>query len=148
MEQLQNAIANTNVIFIKSEATLKAALTFVEYICDNYLPKMKAANTHDLRLCREAIAKTVAMEIKLRAGLERKESRGFHYRADFPYRDDQYLGVLIATKADEGMRIDFVEMPKEWVGDTEAAYEVRYPGYRFYGEAAAKSLEEAAAGGW
>lgn len=148
VEQLQNAIANTNVIFVKSEATLNAALVLVEYIRDNYLPKMKALSTHDLRLCCEARAKVAAMEIKLRAGLARKESRGFHYRADYPYRDDQYLGIFTATKADDGMSIDFVPMPEDWVGDTSADYAARYPGYRFYGETEAKGLPEQESKGW
>ena len=45
-----------------------------------------------------------------------------------------------ATKAEEGMQINFVEMPQEWTGDTDASYADRYPGYRFYGEEAAKGL--------
>ncbi|MCD8022794.1 MAG: FAD-binding protein [Lachnospiraceae bacterium] len=141
-EQLQNAIATQPTIFRKSEAILNAALTQVEFIRDNYLPKLKANSTHDLRLCREVIQKTTAMEIKLRAGLARKESRGFHYRTDYPYRDDQYLGVFACTKTDDGMELNLVEIPDEWKGDMTADYVDRYPSYRFDGEAEALGLSE------
>ncbi len=139
-EQLSNAIANQNVLYLKSETSLNSALNQVEFIRDNLLPKLKARNAHEVRLCREVEQKVLACEIKLRVSLERKESRGMHYRTDYPYRDDQYLGYFTATKNGDGMSINFVEVPDEWKGDLNADYATRYPNYRFPGETEAKNL--------
>lgn len=68
----------------KSEPTLQAALVQVMYMRDHVVPKLMAASSHDLRLCLEVRHKVLSAELKLRAGLLRRESRGNHYRTDFP----------------------------------------------------------------
>ena len=149
-EQLLNVMANQSTLFLKSEASLNAALTQILYIRDNYLPKLKAKNNHELRLCREVIQKTAACEIKVRTGLERKESRGMHYRTDYPYRDDQYLGYFTAKQGSDGeLAFEFVEINDDWKGDTSMDYAARYPGYRYPGETEAKGLpEQEQSSGW
>lgn len=140
-QQLLNVMSSQVALYLKSDTSLKAALSQVEFIRDACLPKLKAKNAHEVRLCREAVQKTIACEIKLRTGLERKESRGMHYRTDYPYRDDSYLGYFSVVKsADGSMDIDFTEVPDEWKGDLAADYAARYPMYRFPGETEAKNL--------
>lgn len=141
--ELLKVMSSSSVLYRKSEETLNAALTQIEYIRDFYVPRLKAKNSHELRLCREVVQKTTAMEIKLRCSLERKESRGMHHRVDYPYRDDAYLGYFAATKTDDGMDIEFVDIPDEWKGDLSQSYEERYAkNYRFAGETEAKGLPE------
>ena len=141
-QQLLNAMAVPTVLYMKDEASLQAALTQVEHIRDFYLPKLRADSTHDQRLCIELANKVLACEIKLRLSLERKESRGMHYRTDFPFRSDECIGMYTVTKTDEdSMAIAFVEVPEEWKGDLSAPYEERYQGYHFPGEAEALGIE-------
>lgn len=140
-QQLLNVMSNPACLYLKNEDSLKAALTQVEFIRDKYLPKVRAASSHDLKLCREIRHKVLASEIKLRLGLERKESRGMHYRIDYPYRNDDFLGYFTATKSGDAMDIGFVEVEDEWKGDLSADYATRYPGYHFDGEAEALGIE-------
>jgi len=54
-------------------------------------------------------------EAKLRAGLLRTESRGDHYREDFPEKDDKnWLAWIIITKDGDKMRLAKRPMPDEW----------------------------------
>ena len=132
--QLLNIMANPTTLYLKSEASLNAALTQLEYLRDTVVPMLKAKNSHEVRLCREFTQKVLACEIKLRCGLERKESRGMHYRTDYPYRDDSYLGTFAVTKNGDSMDIEFIEEPDDWKGDTSMDYVDRYPMYHFPGE--------------
>ena len=139
------------VLVDKSEPALNAALTQVEQMRDKVIPKLQATNSHQQRLCLEMKHKVLSAEMKLRASLERQESRGAHYRSDFPYRDDDnFLCYITITKGDNGdMVIDRVPLKSEWVGETGADYATRYA-VRFPGEAKAKGLpeEEEKSGSW
>lgn len=138
------------VLVDKSEPALNAALTQVLQMRDKVLPKLQATNSHQQRLCLEMKHKVLSAEMKLRASLERQESRGAHYRSDYPYRDDDnFLCYITVTKGDDGqMVIDRVPLAEEWKGDTSAEYIARYQ-VRFPGEAKALGLpEEQSTGGW
>lgn len=124
----------------KTEATLQAALTQVEYMRDHVAPKLAAKTSHDLRLCLEMKHKILSAEMKLRAGLARQESRGNHYRSDVPYRNDDFLCYITVQKSEEGMAVGTVPLPAEWVGDTGVPYDKRYH-YYFPGEPEAKGFE-------
>jgi succinate dehydrogenase/fumarate reductase flavoprotein subunit len=138
-DALHSIMAPYWVSVAKTEETLKAALTQVEYMRDNVVPKLAARTSHDLRLCLEVKHKVLSAEMKLRASLERKESRGNHYRADIPYRDDEYLCYITTQKGENGMELSRVPVPKEWAGDTELPYDKRYH-YYFPGEPEAKGF--------
>lgn len=82
-------------------------------------------------------------EMRLRASLAREESRGRHYRADFPYRnDDDFLCYILLKKGDDGnMEVEKEELPDYFIGDTSMAYEDRYLRV-FPGEADAVGFED------
>ena len=125
----------------KTEPTLRAALTQVEYMRDHVVPKLAARTSHDLRLCIEMKHKVLSAEMKLRASLARRESRGNHYRADIPYRDDEhFLCYITVRKGENGMMTEQVPLPAEWTGDTSLPYDKRYH-YYFPGEPEAKGFE-------
>ncbi len=115
------------VTISKSEKVLEATLVQVEYMRDHVAPYLMARTSHDLRLCHEMKHKILSAEMKLRASLYRKESRGATYREDYPYRDDEhFLCYLTVNKTGEGMEIREVPVKEEWTGDREQAYEKRY----------------------
>lgn len=123
------------ITIAKNEDALKSALLQVENLRDHVIPKLRANSGHDLRLCHEMRHKVLIAELKLRASLERKESRGYHYRTDYPYRDDDYLCYITLQKADDGtVRIEKVNIKDEWKGDTGLPYEKRYGAWHFPGE--------------
>ncbi|MCD8106217.1 MAG: FAD-binding protein [Lachnospiraceae bacterium] len=132
---LHSIMAPYWITVVKSEETLQAALVQVEYMRDHVIPKLQAATSHDLRLCLEMKHKVLSAELKLRAGLERKESRGSTYREDYPFRDDEnYLCYITQRKAADGeSTFNRVPVPDAWAGDREEAYQSRYVFY-FPGE--------------
>lgn len=140
-DQLQAVMVAPQVHIARNEATLTAALCQVEWLRDNALPKLMGYTGHDLRLCLEARHKVLACELKLRAQLYRKESRGLHYRTDYPYRDDEnFLCHVTVRKGDDGMPVlEKVDVPEEWKGDVGQDYAKRYL-FRFPGEQEAKGL--------
>ena len=54
-------------------------------------------------------------ETKLRAGLLRTESRGDHYREDFPEKDDKnWLAWVIISRDGDKMKLTKRDIPDEW----------------------------------
>jgi len=54
-------------------------------------------------------------ETKLRAGLLRTESRGDHYREDFPEKDDtNWLAWIIITQDGDSMELEKRPIPDAW----------------------------------
>lgn len=137
---LHSIMAPYWVSVAKTEPTLRAALTQVEYMRDHVAPKLAAKTSHDLRLCIEMKHKILSAEMKLRASLARQESRGNHYRSDIPYRDDaHFLCYITVKKGENGMETDRVPIPAAWAGDTGMPYDKRYH-YYFPGEPEAKGF--------
>ena len=130
------------VLTAKSEEMLRAALLQVEYMREHVVPKLMAKSGHDLRIAIEVRNKILSAELKLRASLQRRESRGNSYRTDFPYRDDeQFLKYILAVRGKDGRpEYSDVPVPEEWTGDREEAYEQRFS-WIFPGEREALGLE-------
>lgn len=150
-DTLENIMAPYWVLITKNEENLTAALTQVLAMKKNVLPKLAAATSHDLRLVHEMRHKINSAEMKLRASLARKETRGLSYRSDYPYRDDENFlcYMLVQKQADGSMEVTKQPVKDEWKGDLSQDYADRY-GYYFPGEREAKGLpeEEESSGGW
>ena len=149
-DQLMNIMSPYWVYIAKSEATLTAALTQVEYLRDKVIPKLQAASFHDVRLCLEMQHKVLNAELSLRASLARQETRGLHFRTDFPYRDDENFLCFITLQknAEGGMDIEKVPVKDEWKGDLSEDYKTRYT-YYFPRELETLGLPaEEETGGW
>jgi len=133
---LQNTMIPYFVLFVKKKERMEAALTTVEFIRDHFVPMLMARDAHELRLAHETKNMVLNAEMKLRAGLFRTESRGSHYREDYPARDDaNWLAYVKLKKNNKGqMVMEKVPLPKEWAPDYSISYEKRYP-LRYPGEA-------------
>lgn len=88
-QTLQSIMIPNFILYIKKEPLLRAALAYVEELRDMHQPKLVAADMHELRLAHETGNMILNAEMKLRASIERKESRCSHYRLDYPDVDSK-----------------------------------------------------------
>jgi succinate dehydrogenase/fumarate reductase flavoprotein subunit len=131
---LQNTVMPYFVTYIKKADRLQAAITQIEFMQEHLVPMLFARDAHELRLAHEIKNMVLSAEIRLKSALFRTESRGNHYREDYPRRDDQnWLAWTKVRQEDGKMRLIKVPMPKEWGPDPSLPYEQRYP-FRYPGE--------------
>lgn len=113
---------------IKHEKRLQAALTIVEFLKNHLVPKLMAKDAHEWRMAHETKNLVLVAEMRLRASLFRTESRGNHFREDYPRRDDPKWLAWVKLKDAEGeMKITKTPIPKEWWPDLSKPYEELYP---------------------
>lgn len=92
------------VLYIKKEDRLKAALKNIEFFRDHFADKMIASDAHELRLVHETRNMLLNAEMKLKASLFRTESRGNHYREDYPEKNDsEWLAWIVIEKDKDGI---------------------------------------------
>jgi succinate dehydrogenase/fumarate reductase flavoprotein subunit len=133
-QQLQNCMMPYFISRIKHGGRLQAILTLVEFYRDHLVPKLFARDTHELRLAHETENMVINAEMRLRAAMFRTESRGSHYREDFPRRNDpNWLAWVMLKQEDGEMKVYKKDIPEEWRPDLSVPYEERYP-IRFPGE--------------
>lgn len=128
VEVLRGYIVPYFVMYIKHEDRLKAALINVEFIRDHLVPKMVANDAHELRLVHETKSMVLNAEMKLRSSIFRKESRGNHYREDYPKRNDaEFLAWILIKDEDGKMTLTKKMMPEEWRPDPSKSFDENYP---------------------
>lgn len=107
--KIQNAALPIDVTIRRSEASLTEALTNLTAIKEEMEEKMYAKDFHELKLCHEAETMMTSCELMIRSALERKESRSFHYREDYPESNNKdWLKWVIAEKESDGI-VTFTE---------------------------------------
>jgi len=112
---LQGIMVPYYVINIKKQIRLEAALSNVEFLREQFAPNLLANDTHQLRLAHETRNMLLNSEMKLRAGLMRTETRGDHYREDYPDTDDKnWLAWIIITKDGDNMKLTRRAIPGAW----------------------------------
>lgn len=115
------------IAVIKEEKRLAGTLALVEFLRDHTVPMMKANDVHELILAMEAKNMVLNAEMRLRASMFRKESRGTHYREDYPTRDDENFLAWVTLKAgQEGMEVEKIPVPEAWRPDPSLSYEEKY----------------------
>jgi len=131
---LQNNMIPYYILYIKKEDRMKAVLTLIEFMRDHLAPKLTAKDPHELRLALETKNMILNAEMRLKASLFRTESRGCHYREDYPRRDDPDWLAWVVLKEENGEMKAFKKpIPKEWWPELSKPYEERYL-WRFPGE--------------
>jgi succinate dehydrogenase/fumarate reductase flavoprotein subunit len=135
IQAMQGIMTPYYVHVVKKENRLLAALTNIEFLREHFVPKLKAEDTHDLRLVHDVTNMLQNCEMKLRASLFRTESRGTHYREDFPARDDKNWLAWVTIRKNAGkMELTKRPIPEAWKPDMSISYEKRYARNVFPGE--------------
>ena len=87
----------------------------------------KPSDAHGLRIAHEAKGSVVMMEAMLRASLFRTESRGVHFREDYPFRDDPgWLAEVRIKDKDGQMELTKKPFPRKDWPDLSIPYDKRY----------------------
>jgi succinate dehydrogenase/fumarate reductase flavoprotein subunit len=87
-------------------------LDIIEEVEKDMLPRVKAANPHELLRYHEAESMALCAEMTFRAALYRTESRGGHFREDYPERDDKnWLKWTIVERDGEKMALSTEPVP-------------------------------------
>jgi succinate dehydrogenase/fumarate reductase flavoprotein subunit len=126
-ETLRNLVVPYFVMQVKHGERLKAALTFLEFVKGHLIPRMRADDIHDLRKAHEVRNMTLNAEMCLKASLFRTESRGTHYREDFPHRmDPEWLAWTVLKENNGEMSTTKRPIPRDWWPDLSVPYRERY----------------------
>jgi succinate dehydrogenase/fumarate reductase flavoprotein subunit len=128
-QSLQGLVIPYYILQIKHSERMQAALTLVEFMNNHIVPKIMAKDPHELRMAHETRNMVLNMEMILRASLFRTESRGKHFREDYPLRDDPEWLAWVMLKNEEGkMSVSKEPIPEKWWPDLSMPYKERYPG--------------------
>jgi succinate dehydrogenase/fumarate reductase flavoprotein subunit len=98
---LQDVVSPMKFNLRRSKDRLEEALSKVEAVKER-LPELQAKDLHYLSKCHEVMSMTACAEMTFRAALMRTESRGFHFREDYPKRDDDHWLKWIILKQERG----------------------------------------------
>ena len=111
---LQNTMTPYYVYQIKKEDRLLDALNQVEFYRDVMVPKIKANYYHELKMAHETKNMVFIAEVQLRSCLMRNESRGRHFREDYPEQNPDWLKWIRVFDDNGKMALDTVDVPEEW----------------------------------
>lgn len=112
--EIQKIIFPYEISILKSGDKLKMALDKVRDVKKNLVPKMIAPDTHELVKVQETANMVLYAEMFLRASLFRTESRGMHYRDDYPQKDNKsWLKWTNLRRVNDEMRLFSEPLPNE-----------------------------------
>ena len=107
--------AYANLLAVKSEKSITDALNEIQSVSQDLGKKLSVQTPAELVEALEVRNLLTVGEIIARAALLRTESRGNHFREDFPQRDDQnWLGVITIQKEEQGPSLKKVVIDPEW----------------------------------
>jgi succinate dehydrogenase/fumarate reductase flavoprotein subunit len=93
---------------VREENGLIQALDALAKMRDQDLPKVKPENPKEVLEKLEVENALEVGEMILRSGLFRKETRGSHFRKDYPKTDDvNWKGSVFLKKSDAGMKLEY-----------------------------------------
>jgi succinate dehydrogenase / fumarate reductase flavoprotein subunit len=113
VRSIQEVVVPVKYSMRRTKERLEEALSRVAEV-QAKLPELWATDPHGLGKCHEARCIALCAEIGFRAALARTESRGWHYREDFPKRDDKnWLKWIILQKDGDKMTVSTEPIPVE-----------------------------------
>lgn len=108
VRDIQGIIVPVKYNLRRTRDRLEEALGKLEVI-QQKLPQLYAKDYHGLFNCHEARAMAVCAEMTFRSALVRTESRGWHYREDYPQRDDKNWLKWVIVKQEAGEMVTRTE---------------------------------------
>jgi len=113
IRSIQEVVVPVQYSMRRNKERLETALSKVASVREK-LSELYAQDPHGLVRCHEASCIALCAEIGFRAALARTESRGWHYREDYPRRDDDHwLKWVIVKKSGNKMVVTTEPIPIE-----------------------------------
>ncbi len=113
IRSIQEVVVPVRYSMRRNRERLEEALSKVEGVREK-LTELYADDPHGLVKCHEASCIALCAEMGFRAALARTESRGWHYREDYPERDDaNWLKWIIVRKAGDDMAVTTEPIPMD-----------------------------------
>jgi len=109
--QLQTQAMPPEVNIFREGERMQRALAHVRTLQQEAVPRLFAPDFHELVKCYEVEATALTTTLMYEAALLRTESRGWHYREDYPQRDDNGWLRWIVAEPDENSEPDFRYVP-------------------------------------
>lgn len=110
---IQDLVAPIKYNLRRNKERMEEALKKVMEVKDRF-PDLYAKDGHELCKCHEAKCLAICAEMGFRAALMRTESRGWHYREDFPEQDDKnWLKWVIVKQDGDEMKLSTEPVPIE-----------------------------------
>jgi fumarate reductase (CoM/CoB) subunit A len=97
---------------LRDEEGMSSVLEELERMKQDEIPRTRVAGPKEMLEMVEVENALLVGEMIVRSALLRKESRGAHYRNDFPRVNDMdWKGNIFLQKAEEGMTVEFRPLP-------------------------------------
>ncbi|MBR6350195.1 MAG: hypothetical protein IKR67_06580, partial [Lachnospiraceae bacterium] len=114
IHEIQDIIMPTDYSLVKSGDRIQEALDKINAMLIK-LPEVYVNNLHELAKYVDLLSMILGAKLFYTASLERKESRGFHLREDYPYTDNEnFLKWIIIQKGENGrFDISFEDIPMD-----------------------------------
>jgi fumarate reductase (CoM/CoB) subunit A len=114
MSRLQKA-AWDNLLAVRSEKGLSELLRHISEMREQMVPRLLVKNVPELVQALEIVNLLTVGEIAANAALMRRESRGAHFRDDFPERNDaNWLTSITVKKMAGKMQFAIIKADREW----------------------------------
>ena len=109
---VQEVVIPVQYSLIREGTRLREALQRIEEVQRDILPNVRVETPHDLVRYHEAESLATCSEMLTRAALYRTESRGSHFRKDYPERDDQnWMRWTIIQRDGDRMALSTMAVP-------------------------------------
>ncbi len=113
--QVQRAIIPYRASLLKTRASLEDSLQQIEGLMP-MLDGIRAKDFHYLVKAHEARNLATLADLMIKASLMRTESRGFHFREDYPIVDNkEWLKWIMIQREEEGSKLWTVDVPTPYV---------------------------------